>query len=156
VAGEQLVAGRPAELRVTGVPPEASVRLQGPDGIEVMPEQRTLFGATLVQVGGTLTAPGFYDVQAGSTRVRRVAVNVNPAESNLQAAAPEDASERLGTATGAPVRAVAAAETEDLEETLRTRRAGTELWNVFLLLALVFLAAEMLVASQWAPETASS
>ena len=156
VAGEQLVAGRPAELRVTGVPPEASVRLQGPDGIEVTPEQRTLFGATLVQVGGTLTAPGFYDVQAGSTRVRRVAVNVNPAESNLQAAAPEDASERLGTATGAPVRAVAAAETEDLEETLRTRRAGTELWNVFLLLALVFLAAEMLVASQWAPETASS
>nr|WP_272507547.1 BatA domain-containing protein [Salinibacter ruber] len=153
VAGEQLVAGRPAELRVTGVPPEASVRLHGPDGIEVAPEQRTLFGATLVQVGGTLTTPGLYDVQAGSTRVRRVAVNVPPAESNLQAAAPEEASERLGTATGAPVRAVAAAETEDLKETLRTRRAGTELWNVFLLLALVFLAAEMLVASQWAPET---
>ncbi len=156
VAGEQLGAGRPTELRVTGVPPEASVRLEGPDGVEVTPEQRTLFGATLVQVGTTLTTPGLYDVQAGSTRVRRVAVNVNPAESNLRAASPEDASKRLRTATGASVRALAAAETDDLEETLRTRRAGTELWNVFLLLALVFLAAEMLVASQWVPETASS
>ncbi|WP_232798218.1 BatA domain-containing protein [Salinibacter altiplanensis] len=156
VAGEQLGAGRPTELRVRGVPPEASVRLEGPDGVEVTPEQRTLFGATLVQVGTTLTTPGLYDVQAGSTRVRRVAVNVNPAESNLRAASPEDASERLRTATGASVRALAAAETDDLEETLRTRRAGTELWNVFLLLALVFLAAEMLVASQWVPETASS
>ncbi|WP_233993480.1 BatA domain-containing protein [Salinibacter altiplanensis] len=156
VAGEQLGAGRPTELRVRGVPPEASVRLEGPDGVEVTPEQRTLFGATLVQVGTTLTTPGLYDAQAGSTRVRRVAVNVNPAESNLRAASPEDASERLRTATGASVRALAAAETDDLEETLRTRRAGTELWNVFLLLALVFLAAEMLVASQWVPETASS
>ena len=156
VAGEQLVAGQPTELRVTGVAPGASLRLQGPDGIEVTPEQRTLFGATLLQIGEALTVPGLYDVQAGSTRVRRVAVNVNPAESNLQAATPEDASERLQNATGAPVRTVAAAETDDLTETLRTRRAGTELWNVFLLLALTFLAAEMLVASQWRPEMAST
>ncbi|MEF8815448.1 MAG: BatA domain-containing protein [Salinibacter sp.] len=156
VAGEQLVAGRPAELRVTGVAPDASVRVRGPDGIEVTPEQRTLFGATLLQVGGTLTTPGLYDVQAGSTRARRVAVNINPAESNLQGASPEAASEQLQNATGAPMQTVAAAEAGDLEETLRTRRAGTELWNVFLLLALVFLAAEMLVASQWAPETTST
>ena len=156
VAGEQLMAGRPTELRVTGVAPDASVRVRGPDGIEVTPEQRTLFGATLLQVGSTLTTPGLYDVQAGSTRVRRVAVNVNPAESNLQGASPEAAAEQLQNATGAPMRTVAAAEAGDLEETLRTRRAGTELWNVFLLLALVFLAAEMLVASQWAPEATSS
>jgi len=156
VAGEQLVAGRPSELRVTGVAPGASRRLQGPDGIEVTPEQRTLFGATLLQIGTTLTEPGLYDVRAGSTRVRRVAVNVNPAESNLRAASPDAAAERLQAATGAPVRTVAAAATDALSETLQAQRAGTELWNVFLLLALIFLAAEMLVAGQWTPETASS
>ena len=156
VAGEQLVAGRPAELRVTGVAPDASLRLRGPGGIEVTPEQRTLFGATLLQIGETLTEPGVYDVQAGTTQVRRVAVNVDPAESDLQAASSAEASETLRTTTGAPVQAVAAAEDGEVAETLRTQRAGTEIWNVFLLLALLFLAAEMLVASQWAPETVSS
>jgi hypothetical protein len=156
VAGEQLVAGRPAELRVTGVAPDASLRLRGPGGIEVTPEQRTLFGATLLQIGETLTEPGVYDVQAGTTQVRRVAVNVDPAESDLQAASSAEASETLRTTTGAPVQAVAAAEDGEVAETLRTQRAGTEIWDVFLLLALLFLAAEMLVASQWAPETVSS
>ena len=156
VAGEQLVAGRPAELRVTGVAPDASLRLRGPGGIEVTPEQRTLFGATLLQIGTTLTEPGVYDVQAGTTQVRRVAVNVDPAESDLRAASPAEASETLRTTTGAPVQAVAAAEDEEIAETLRTQRAGTEIWNVFLLLALICLAVEMLVASQWTPETVSS
>jgi len=156
VAGEQLVAGRPTELRVTGVSPDASLRLQGPGGIEVTPEQRNLFGATLLNIGSTLTEPGLYDVRADTTRVRRIAVNVDPAESDLTAASPDEAASTLQEATGAPVRTVAAAADEDIAEALRTQRAGTEIWNLFLLLALLFLAAEMLVASQWTPETASS
>jgi len=156
VAGAQLVAGTPSELRVTGVAPDASLRLQGPGGIEVTPEQRTLFGATLLQIGETLTEPGIYDVQAGSTRVRRIAVNVDPAESDLQAASASEATETLRATTGAPVQAVAAAGDEEVAETLRTQRAGTEIWNVFLLLALVLLATEMLIASLWTPETVSS
>lgn len=156
VAGEQLVAGTPSELRVTGVAPDASLRLRGPEGIEVTPEQRTLFGATLLQVGRTLTEPGVYDVQAGSTRVRRIAVNVDPAESNLQSVPPDEAAEALQAATGAPVRPVAEAENDDLAETLRAQQTGIEIWNVFLLLALIFLTTEMLVASQWTPEIVSA
>jgi hypothetical protein len=151
-----LVAGTPSELRVIGVSPDASLRLQGPDGIEVTPEQRTLFGATLLEIGRTLVEPGLYDVQAGTTQVRRIAVNINPAESDLQTATPEEAAGTLENVTGVPVQSVTAAAGAEIAETLRTQRAGTEIWNVFLLLALVFLAAEMLVASQWTPETASS
>lgn len=159
VAGEQLVAGRPGELRVTGVAPDASLRLQGPEGIEVTPEQRTLFGATLLQIGGTLTEPGLYDVRAGTTQVRRVAVNVNPAESDLRTASADEAVETLQTATGASVQSVSrqlSGGGEEIAEALRTQRAGTEIWNVFLLLALAFLVAEMLVSRLWIPETASS
>ncbi len=156
VSGEQLVAGRPAELRVTGVAPDASLRLQGPDGLEVTPEQRSLFGATLLQLDASLTTPGLYDVQAGSTRVRRIAVNVAPPESNLQAASPEAAAETLQKATGMPIQLVAESGGEEVAETLRTRRAGTEIWNVFLVLALIFLAAEMVIARHWTPETASA
>jgi len=159
VAGEQLVAGRPSELRVTGVAPDASLRLQGPDGIEVTPEQRSLFGATLLQIGETLTEPGLYDVRAGTTQVRRVAVNIDPAESNLQTASPDEAAETVRNATGASVQSVSrelSGGSAEIAEALRTQRAGTEIWNVFLLLALAVLAAEMLVSRLWVPETASS
>ena len=156
VGGEQLVAGRPAELRVAGVAPTASLRLVGPGGLEVTPEQRSLFGATLLQVDASLTTPGLYDVRAGSRRVQRVAVNVAPVESNLQAASPNAAAQALREVTGASVQAVAEAENDQIGEVLRTRRAGTEIWNVFLVLALAFLAVEMILASQWTPETASA
>lgn len=156
VAGKQLEVGETNEVRVTGVAPDASLRLRGPDDVEITPDQRTLFGATLLQVGPALTQPGVYDVQAGSTRVQRLAVNVDPAESDLQSSSASSAAEALQATIGVPVRAVVAGGNDDLSETLRTQRAGTEIWNVFLLLALVLLATEMLVASQWTPETVSS
>ncbi|MFB6229526.1 MAG: BatA domain-containing protein [Salinibacter sp.] len=156
VAGEQVVVGEANEVRVTGVAPDASLRLRGPDGAEITPDQRTLFGATLLQVGPALTQPGIYDVQAGSTRVQRIAANTDPAESDLESSPPDEAAKSLQDAVETPVRAVATAGSDTLTETLRTRRAGTEIWNVFLLLALGFLVAEMVVASQWTPETVSS
>ncbi len=156
VAGEQLVAGTPGELRVTGLPPGTSLRLVGPEGGEVAPEQRSLFGATLVEVGRTLDEPGIYDVRAGERVVRRVAVNVDPAESNLRTTTPDSAASALREVLGVPVRPLAGTDAEGVAETLRTQRAGTEIWNVFLGLALLLLLIEMLVASQWRPETAAS
>jgi len=156
VAGEQLVAGEPGELRISGLAPGTSLRLVGPEGTEVAPEQRSLFGATLLRVGRTLDRPGVYDVRAGETLVRRVAVNVDPAESDLRAAAPDSAAARLQRALGAPVRPVDGAGAAEVAETLRTQQAGTEIWNVFLLLALILLIAEMGVARLWRPESAAS
>jgi hypothetical protein len=156
VAGEQLVAGEPGELRITGLAPGTSLRLVGPEGGEVAPDQRSLFGATLLQVGRTLDVPGVYDVTTGERLVRRIAVNVDPAESNLRAASPDSAAATLQRVLGTPVQSLAGTESEDVAETLRTQQAGTELWNVFLLLALGFLVAEMLVASQWRPESADT
>jgi hypothetical protein len=156
VAGEQLVAGRPAELRVTGVAPPAPLRLVGPEGLEVRPEQRSLFGATLLTIGPTLTTPGVYAVQDGATQVQRIAINSAPAESNLRSAPPATAAQKLQSATGASVQAVSEAGRADLAEALRTRRAGVEIWNVFLALALGALLAEMGVARFWTPERASA
>jgi hypothetical protein len=153
VAGEQLVAGEPGELRISGLPPGTSLRLVGPAGTEVAPEQRSLFGATLLRVGRTLDRPGVYDVQAGETLARRVAVNVDPAESDLRVVPPDSAAARLQAALGTPVRPVAGGEAAEVAETLRTQQAGTEIWNVFLLLALAVLVAEMMVARLWRPGT---
>jgi len=158
VAGEQLTTGDDSELRITGVSPDATLRIVGPEGLERSPEQRMLFGAVLLQTGGDLTTPGFYDVRSGESLVRRVAVNVEAAESDLRRAEPDEAAKALGEATEASVQVLGGASPDvtAVAEALRTQRAGTEIWNVFLLLALGFLTTEMLVASQWKPETAAA
>lgn len=154
--GAQLVAGWPEEVRVSGVSPDASLRLVGPQDFESVPEQRSLFGATLLQIGSELRTPGVYDVRAGDQLVRRLAINVNPAESDLRPVSADSAAALLQSTLDVPVNVLQEAEAEAVANALRTRQAGTEIWNVLLLLALGFLVAEMLVASQWRPETVSA
>jgi hypothetical protein len=154
--GAQLRAGRPDEVRITGVSPDASLRLVGPDDTEIAPDQRTLFGATLLQIGTNLRTPGVYDVTTGGRLVQRLAVNVTPAESDLRTAPPDSAAAHLQSVLRTPVEVVRGADEEAVAETIRTREAGTEIWNVFLLLALIFLVSEMLVARLWTPETAAT
>ena len=165
VAGEQLVVGRPGELRLAGAEADGEpLRLVTPDGEAFLPEQRSLFGATLLQVGPDVRQPGIYDVRAGADvggggddLVRRVAFNLDPRESDLQASAPEAAEAALAEATGLDVAAFDAAEGGGaFAERLVTEQSGVELWNVFLLLALVFLAAETVVAKQWRPEAVAA
>lgn len=157
MADEQLTVGQPGELRLAGVPEGETLHLLGPDGTERTPEQRTLFGATLVEVDASARTPGIYDVRAGETLVRRVAMNLDPRESDLRAAAPDEAVDLLSDALGHPVQAFDLQEDDvPIAETIQQQRVGIEIWNVFLLLALGFLVTEMLVASQWRPESAAA
>jgi len=154
--GPQLLAGRPGEVRIPGITPDASLRLTGPGGTNLIPDQRALFGATVLQVGSNLQTAGVYDIETENRIVRRLAVNVDPAESNLRTSPPDSAASALEAALDAPVEVLRGSGAGDLADTLRTREAGTEIWNLFLLLALAFLVAEMLVSSQWRPETTAT
>src|SRR5690606_29952852 len=90
----------------------------------------------------------------GETLVRRLALNLDPRESDLTPLALDDAEARLEAATGPPGRVLDAAGGAGLAaaERLQAERGGVELWNVFLALALTFLIAEMLVAMRWQPQ----
>jgi len=155
---EALTVGEGGVLRVEGVTGAEPLRLVGPDGAEWTPAQRTVPGGVVLEVEEAVTAPGVYDVMQGEALLRRVAVNLDPRESDLAALTERAARERLAAATGAEVRVLDAAGGAGLAaaERLRAERAGVELWNVFLALALAFLVAEMLVAMRWKPETASA
>lgn len=156
-AGEQLTGGQPGELRVTGVPEGEPLRIIGPNGTERTPEQRTLFGATLLQTDASMQTPGIYDVMAGDSLVRRVALNLDARESDLRTAPDEEAVQALSEALGREVGMLdPGADRVQVAETVQQRRVGTEIWNVFLLLALGLLVTEMLVASQWRPESVSA
>ncbi len=154
-SGEQLTVGQAGTLRVGGAPEAASLRLVAPDGETFTPEQRTLFGAVLMQTDASVRTPGIYDVQAGETLLRRVAFNQDRRESDLHRLDPPEAVARLAAVTGGPVRLLEA-DGAAVAEVLRAERTGRELWNVFLGLALVFLLAEMLVAKQWRPEAVAA
>ena len=153
VAGEQYVLGRTNELRIAGISESEPVRLISPEGEEYAPDQRNLLGALLLQLDPTIDAPGIYDVVTGDRLIRRVALNLDSQESDLSVLPVNDAAGALERIAGSiRVLDTSSGGIERAVEVLQEERTGIELWNVFLMLALIFMVAEMLVAKQWRPE----
>jgi len=154
--GEQLVVGRPGEIRLSGVARDADVRLRSPGGDEILPEIRNLFGALLLQTNEQIVEAGVYDVLRDDQIVRRVAYNLGQDESDLGTYDANEATARLSTALDRNVTLISGREARsaDIERTIQAARTGAELWNVLLLLALLFLAAEMVIEKRWRPEAA--
>ncbi|PSQ83933.1 MAG: hypothetical protein BRD44_02730 [Bacteroidetes bacterium QS_7_67_15] len=107
-AGDALIAGRAGELRVRGGGRTGSdgserepLRLVGPEGQEVIPPQRRLFGATLIETSGQLRTPGVYDVRRGDRLVRRVARRSAPTTCACSLARTDGAALRARFAPGA-------------------------------------------------------
>ncbi|MEM6646178.1 MAG: BatA and WFA domain-containing protein [Bacteroidota bacterium] len=149
-----LRVGQPGELRLPSTS-ATGLALISPSGVEYTPEQRTLFGATLLQTDATLQEAGIYTVQAGDQVLRRVAFNLDNRESDLRTLAPDAAAEQLSAALDHEVQVldVGDGDVEQLMTALTQERSGIEIWNVFLMLALLFLVAEMVVAKAWRPES---
>ncbi len=155
VSGEQLLAGRSGEIRIPGVAGRTTLRLISPQGVEITPEQRTLFGATLLQIDASVETPGVYDVRADDRLVRRIALNMDSGESDPKVYDLREAARRLSETTGLevdPIETPSGPSAAETVEAIRQKRMGVEIWNVFLLMALIFMLAEMLVARRWKPE----
>lgn len=144
--------GKDRDIRISGRDGEAPYRIITPEGTEVIPEQRALFGITHIQLGGMLDRPGFFDIMHGDQLVRRVAFNLKTAESDLNTLPADEASAQLEEALGRSVTVLdpqAAGRAEGLVQAIRQQRFGMELWNVFLAFALACLVGEMVIASRW-------
>ena len=158
-AGDQYLIGRPGELRLAGVLETETVSIVSPSGEEFVPEQRNLLGAMLLQLDNAGDEPGIYDVVSAENQVRRIALNLNEEESDLQRQSIQEGVASLEKMAETEVRLLdpgAEGGVARVLETLQEQRTGVELWNVFLMLALIFLAAEMFVAKQWRPEAVSA
>lgn len=149
-----LTVGEAGVLRIEGVTDAAPLRLVGQEGEEWTPAQRTVPGGVLLDVDESISTPGVYDVMQGEALLRRVAINLDPRESDLATLDASEAADMLEEATGRPVRVLNVAGGAGLAaaQSLRTERNGVELWSVFMALALGFLVAEMIVAMRWKPE----
>ena len=155
VAGDQLIIGKASDLRVGGVAESNRLKLIAPDEEEIVPEQRNLFGASLLHIDASLQLPGIYNVMSEDQLIRKVAMNLDVRESDLSTYNPDEAREVLGAMGEGSVRILDLSSSDGPDhvlEELQKERTGVELWNVFLLLALIFMVIEMLVARQWRPE----
>ncbi len=126
-----LVAGRSGSVRLDAT--ARTVYAVGPDG---RPTASRLVDDPPKVVLRRPARPGFYEIRSGDRLLRRVAVNVDPKESDLRRVAPVHVREALGKKTAAAER----------RPTRRSRAAPIALWPWCLVTALLLIAAELAAA----------
>lgn len=141
VQGDRLTAGQPASVRIRT--PGSLAHLTTPSGLEVVPQQRQLFGSTFLEV--QIDEPGIADITADGQVLRRMSVSIDPRESRLVYAQPEEAADVLSRTLNAQVDVTLT----DSPTALTQVQRGRNLWRHFLIATLLLLTTEMLVAMRW-------
>ncbi len=124
----------------------SSVNLTTPDStqFELAPEESQ---GNLVVHPRPTDQPGIYSLAYQGREIDRFAVNVNPAECDLASADPDQFAASLGATEFKELKSGDA-----LATAVAGFRFGRELWQLFLWLAVILLAAEMLLARTAVPE----
>lgn len=150
-------SGGDEDIVVIGAEGTAPLRLLASDGEEFTTSQQSVYGGILIEVEGIVKKAGVYEVKQGDKTLRKVAINANSRESDLVRFSPEDAKTQLEQGTKASVKLMnVEGAVRQIQKAIQESRFGAELWNIFLILALVFLLAEMLVGMQWRKRTAQT
>jgi hypothetical protein len=146
-SGEGVIVGSAAQVRLaTGF--DRRVVMTSPDGEEWIPEQRGSLQGVILTVPTALRDPGVYDVRVDDQVVSRIAVNGYAAESDLGTIDPSEAARHFESPGGYDVTILGSATGGISAAAGGSQRAGIEIWNVFLGLALLFLVVEMVVAKR--------
>lgn len=140
-----LDSGKSTEVQLVGTNGNP-VRLKNVTGAEVVPPQRAINGAIWIQLDNSIPRAGIYEVFQDNQLLRRIAVNMNDAESNLAQITPKAAQNQLASRTTQNptlIQPKQNASKQKISQTLSALRIGTELWQWMLVAALLFLLTEM-------------
>jgi len=146
-SGEGVVAGSQAQYSL-GTAQDSRVAIVSTEGDEWIPDQRGGLQGLVLTIPPTIRDPGVYDLTADGATIQRIAINGDASESDLARLTTADVKQLMERPGAYPVVVLesSAAKTTIGED--GRKKAGIEIWNVFLGLALVFLVAEMLVAKR--------
>jgi hypothetical protein len=155
VEGPSVDTGTPDVRTVQGLAPDAELTLHGPNETPIRVDATPRPGGAQIELPA-LSAPGVYTLRAQGEPVQRLAVNHAPKLTDL---APADADEAVAHYNELGIPAVQAlsveARPESVAAALEQQQAGGALWNVFLMMTLACLIAEMAVSRLWTPESAT-
>lgn len=114
---------------------------------EFVPEQRNLGNETILYFHDQVQDAGFYDVVKGNYQFARLAFNYNRAESDLTYYSEEEIDEMIKNSHGNISQIDM--KTKDLKQAVSNDLQGTQLWRIFLFIALISLLAEVLLLRFW-------
>jgi len=136
--------GDEARIALDGVevPADLPPHLLGPNGLDLVPEVRNTPGRTELLLHDQALPDGPYFVTIGGDTVRSVALNLARRESDLRTYTADELREQL-TALGLTSYQVLDEAGGDLSLRLNELDQGQKLWKWFILLALLFLLAEV-------------
>ncbi|HYF68364.1 MAG TPA: BatA domain-containing protein [Ohtaekwangia sp.] len=128
-------------LRMDSVNADTQVRLINEE--EIIPDQRIVGDRLFMDIPKFTMKAGFYNVVAGSDTVNVIAFNLEKAESMLDQYNVTDIKTALGT--GDNITIFDSAKAGAFSNEIKERYLGTPLWKYALILALLFLAVEILL-----------
>lgn len=111
------------------------------DNFEIIPELRQSNGKTLLYVADQIKRAGFYDVKKGDSTLAVVAFNDNRTESDMHYNGQADLEKLFNKKQVTFLDP----KTDSVASAVSSKNNGTELWKLCLILALVFLAIEILL-----------
>ncbi|TKC08359.1 hypothetical protein FA048_14480 [Pedobacter polaris] len=111
------------------------------DNFEVIPEIRQSNGKTLLYIADQVKRAGFYDVKKGDSLLAIAAFNDNRIESDMHYTTQSE----LKKIFGKQQVAFLDPKSDSIASAVSAKNNGTELWKLCLILALVFIAVEILL-----------
>ncbi len=141
------IVGMPVQVQLLQTAQEENITVLTPSGEELKPERRRLPGGLQLLLP-PVHETGWYEVWAGDTLLRLFAVNLQPEESNLQLATPKEVVETIQARMALPVRLIDTRGVhvpEGIKKRVVEAKRGVSIWNVFILLALLFLVTEAIL-----------
>ena len=132
-------------LRADSLLGEEPVRLIGKQ--EIVPAQRKMNDQLIMEIPKFAITPGFYNAIFQRDTLDLLAFNLDKAESILDQHKGEEVKELLGG--GNNISLFQASSMETFSNDIKKRYLGTPLWKYAIVLALLFLLAEVLLIRFW-------
>jgi hypothetical protein len=112
--------------------------------IDVIPEHRLVNNATNIFTQNQITEAGYYEVFENTSSVKDLAFNFDRKESDMNFMTKDDLQKQIDE-KGIKNIGIIEPNEKSLTNTLQEVNDGKKLWKLFLILALIFLAAEILI-----------
>jgi hypothetical protein len=116
--------------------------------VEIIPGQRKTVGRTSLLMHDQIRSDGNYAILQGKTEVTSVSFNYDRAESNLGCYTPAEIKSIIEKQNLKNVRLIDS-KAKPISQTVTELNQGIKLWKTFILLALLFLAAEVILLRFW-------
>jgi hypothetical protein len=140
-AGQEIGYYKPHSLRTTS---QEQIQMLAQDGFTLIPEQYSQGGATVLNFDKLEMKEGNYRIVQGDSLLEIISFNISDEESRLDFINADKLRTRLDQAGYSSIQLLEA-NPEDIRERVEIEKQGLPLWKYFIVFAIVFLIAEILM-----------